>query len=431
MGNFKFALMMLIRDYKKTIFYALTMVLTIAVSFVFFNIINNDLLIDHSPITIGGGGAVIVPFSTMLSFLIIMFCCFMLFFANDFYVSRKTNDIATMELSGNSFIKSTFHLIYQSMILLLISSPLGVGLGAFFSIISNYIMYQHLDIEASIYHIPGIVYGQTLIVLAIILLIISVFASGYIYRNDLLTLLNQEKTMDFKGNNRGKIPSITYLFLYLFGIYMMFTNDHSMIAYVGPTCVGMLGAMGFLRRTLPELLKKLKKQKLLDKKYALIYISNLNYSLRRSVMLLSVITVSVTMMIAVIAGTQNSPREYITGVMGYFVIVILLVMSIVYKMINEIQMRKTFFYNLWKIGYTKKELIKIIRREVIYYYLILLIFPLIYGVIISGFFIYHQELTVIFAVEIIGIYVIPVIISTFITYYNYKKLVVLTIKGGK
>ncbi|WRK56183.1 hypothetical protein SD457_15320 [Coprobacillaceae bacterium CR2/5/TPMF4] len=80
MGNFKFAMKMLVKEYKNSLFYCLTLVFAIAVCFIFFNIINNDLLKD--PGAVSGGVSwqqVKVPFSTSLSFMIICFCCFMIF----------------------------------------------------------------------------------------------------------------------------------------------------------------------------------------------------------------------------------------------------------------------------------------------------------------------------------------------------------------
>lgn len=53
MGNFKFAMTLLVKEYKKSAFYALTMVFAIAVCFIFFNIMNNDLLADPGAV-VGG-----------------------------------------------------------------------------------------------------------------------------------------------------------------------------------------------------------------------------------------------------------------------------------------------------------------------------------------------------------------------------------------
>ena len=145
-------------------------------------------------------------------------------------------------------------------------------------------------------------------------------------------------------------------------------------------------------------------------------------------MLFSLIAGSVTGMVVIIAAYYNSPREYITAIIGYIVIVVLLITSIVYKYCMEAQTRANLFYNFWKIGYTRSELIKIVNREVFYFYLLLLVVPMIYIVIIIGRFIYYGQMTMMFSCVLVLIYVIPVIISGFLTRYNYRKLV---IKGGK
>ena len=48
MGTFKFSMRMLVKDYKKSIFYGITLVFAVAVCFVFFNIINNADLADQT-----------------------------------------------------------------------------------------------------------------------------------------------------------------------------------------------------------------------------------------------------------------------------------------------------------------------------------------------------------------------------------------------
>ena len=90
MGIFKFSMRMLVKDYKKSLFYGITLIFAVAVCFVFFNIINNPDLADQAIARSGGTWSdVQMPFSSVLSFLIICFCCFMVFFANDF-LDRKS-----------------------------------------------------------------------------------------------------------------------------------------------------------------------------------------------------------------------------------------------------------------------------------------------------------------------------------------------------
>ena len=54
MGTFKFSMRMLVKDYKKSLFYGITLIFAVAVCFVFFNIINNPDLADQAIAKSGG-----------------------------------------------------------------------------------------------------------------------------------------------------------------------------------------------------------------------------------------------------------------------------------------------------------------------------------------------------------------------------------------
>ena len=54
MGTFRFSMRMLVKDYKKSLFYGITLIFAVAVCFVFFNIINNPDLADQAIARSGG-----------------------------------------------------------------------------------------------------------------------------------------------------------------------------------------------------------------------------------------------------------------------------------------------------------------------------------------------------------------------------------------
>lgn len=70
MGTFKFSMRMLVKDYKKSLFYGITLIFAVAVCFVFFNIINNTDLADQ---TIAKSGGV---HGMMYKCLFLQFCHF-------------------------------------------------------------------------------------------------------------------------------------------------------------------------------------------------------------------------------------------------------------------------------------------------------------------------------------------------------------------
>ena len=52
MGTFKFSMRMLVKDYKKSLFYGITLIFAVAVCFVFFNIINNpEIPVTYTVVT--------------------------------------------------------------------------------------------------------------------------------------------------------------------------------------------------------------------------------------------------------------------------------------------------------------------------------------------------------------------------------------------
>ena len=97
MGNFQFSMKMLKKEYKKSVVYTLTLGMAISMTLLFFNIMENPHLMDYPQQSITWY-LTEMPFSTMISFLIIVFCAFMIMFANNFYVSRKTKEIAIMTM---------------------------------------------------------------------------------------------------------------------------------------------------------------------------------------------------------------------------------------------------------------------------------------------------------------------------------------------
>ena len=277
MGTFKFSMRMLVKDYKKSLFYGITLIFAVAVCFVFFNIINNTDLADQTIAKSGGTwNDVQMPFSSVLSFLIICFCCFMIFFANNFFLSRKTTELAIMAMSGSGYINSTMYVLYQTFTLLLLATPLGILIGRGVVPFSNAYMYQMLGVHKDPSIIPSEAYIYSFVLVAIVLSMICVLTAGFLHKNDIQTLLSQEKEMKVKRNTKKSV-SITFIAIYILGIVMMFMNPHEATAYIVPTLVGLGGAVGMIRYVLPDVVRNLKRGVFLTKRYVLISISNLNY----------------------------------------------------------------------------------------------------------------------------------------------------------
>lgn len=94
MGTFKFACKMLKREKKQAISYGVTVLFTVFVSFVFFNIINNDYLMDQTAAASGGSfSQVSVPLSSIIAFVVIIFCGLMMVYATHSFVHIRQKNL--------------------------------------------------------------------------------------------------------------------------------------------------------------------------------------------------------------------------------------------------------------------------------------------------------------------------------------------------
>lgn len=427
MGTLRFSLKMLKREYQKSLIYTLTLCLTIAVTFLFFNIINNPYLIDKATFT---GGTFSLPFSSILSFLIILFCGFMIIFANNFYISRKTKEIAIMTISGSDFIGSTLYLFYQNLIMTIIAFPFGIAIGAIVSIGVNQCIYPYIDVVAPLLYVPFSAVGDTVVCVCAIIFSQLIYASGFVYRKDIQYMLSQDKGNLLQDQRVIKLNPIVYILLYILGIVMIFTVEYTPINTLVPCFVGALGIGGIVRYCFPILFQKLKKKFFLSNQIKLIAISNLFSSLRRAIMLIGMYAVSSVLMIAIIIMQQDNPREMITATIGFIVITVLLLVSIIYKYCMEATTRRESFYNLYKLGYTHKQLVSIVKQEVCMFYITIISLPFVF-ILLSLFLAYsHQVVTLSFLLIIVIAMILPIILAALFTYVSYKKSVLKTMEEG-
>ena len=147
----------------------------------------------------------------------------MIFFANNFFLSRKTTELAIMAMSVQDYINSTMYVLYQTFTLLLLATPLGILIGRFVVPFSNAYMYQMLGVSKDPSIIPSEAYLYSFILVAIVLSMICVLTAGFLHKMIFKQFLSQEKEMKVKRNTKKSV-SLIFFGIYIFGIIMMFMN---------------------------------------------------------------------------------------------------------------------------------------------------------------------------------------------------------------
>lgn len=430
MGTFRFSMNMLKKEYKKSILYTLTLCLSIAIIFVFFNIIDNVYLLSAQEISAMSMGGIDIRFSSVLSFIIIIFCAFMIIFANNFYLSRKNKEMAILTMSGASILDITMYLFYQNLVMTIVASPIGMGLGSLLSLGVNQMIYSYMNVADVLWYIPTHTFFHTFACVMSIIFAQLIYASGYVYRKDIQYLLTQQERHILKDTRVIRIPSIFYVFLYVLGLVILWTSSYTSTVAVVPCVIGSLAIGGMIKYCFPSIFKTIKNKWLLSDKIRLISLSNLYYSLSRTYTLISLFGISSSFMIAIMITQKTNFREFITTFIGFIVIVFLLLASLLYKYSMESSTQKTAYYNLYKVGYTYKQISKIIKNEVIAFYGFLLVFPMIYIMSTLGLSYYHQDVTLFFCGIVVCILLVSVLITGVLTYLSYKKSVMNVLKEG-
>lgn len=430
MGTLRFSMHMLKKEYRKSILYTLTLCLAIAIIFVFFNIIDNVYLLSAKEAAVMSLSGSDIRFSSYLSFIIIMFCAFMIIFANNFYLSRKGKEMAILTMSGASIMDITLYLVYQNFVMTFIAFPFGMGLGSFISIGVNQMIYSYMNVVDIFWYIPVRAIFDTFICVIAIIFAQLVYASGYVYRKDIHYLLTQQERQILKDHRIIRIPSFFYVLMYLFGLVILWTSSYTSTVAVVPCFMGSITIAGIIKYCFPRLFKGIKNKWLLSDKIRLISLSNLYYSLSRSYTLISLFSISSSLMIAIMITQKDNLREFVTTIIGFIVIVFLLLASLLYKYSMEASTQKIAYYNLYKVGYSYSQLISIMKHEVMSFYVILLTFPMVYIMSSLGLSYYYHDVTLTFCSIIVCVLFVAVFMTGVLTYLSYKKSILNVLKEG-
>lgn len=430
MNILTFALMMLKKQWKESIGYVLVLMLSILVSFIFTDLIDNQLLIDGD-LAAGYGTwqSVKVPLSKGLPFIIIFVCWIMILYASQYYFNKKTKEFALLAISGSSSFDISKYSLYQVILILCIDTPIAFLIGTCLLPVIYFYMYRYLNINYIFYQVPISTYLNTLASLIPIVMVIFLSITGFIRAHSIQELTGRSQDIKEVKNKEKRLKNSVYLLIYIIGIMLMIFQKHSLVIYIAPTVIGISSMIGIINQGIPSFIKNWNNRKGIEKKYSFIALSNYSVSLRGCTYLIMCMVLLIAVLLPILISQKPYTNEYITNIMSYIVMIILLVIGIVYKFCTHILMRKKEFECLSRIGYTRIELLKIIKKEIYVLYATIILLPLPYILVIGTRFMIYEDLSIQLFIFLLGIYMIPVIISSFVTYHLYKKIMMISRKG--
>ena len=415
MGTLKFSLKMLRLDFKKCFFYGLSLVISTSIIFVFFNYIDN--------IHIGNGFDEKNGFTQVLSLIIIIIACANACFANSFFISKKTNELAIASMSGASVFALTGYILVQNFVIMLLSIPLGFGLGYIFNHFFNQYVYSILNVQANTFYISSEALVLSIIVVLTEIAALTLVNAGYAYRSEIKTLLTQDQAMNKKSNKPIKTPVIIYWIIYLMPIFLFFKISLEPMSFVVLSMLGTFGISGLLKVGISKIITHRQKSHLTSPRSLITY-GNLSYTIKTTGLLMTIIIISIILLIGFMISFIDQPKDLMIIILSYGIIIFLMSTSILYKIVLEMTSRTKLYQSLYKLGYLKKDLRAIMKKEMILLYSIILFFPSSYCILMLLRFIIAGVVEANFALLVILAYIIPISLTAFIAYFIYKRTII-------
>ncbi|PJI08192.1 ABC transporter permease [Clostridium sp. CT7] len=418
MGIYKFSLKMLKINFKQGFSYLLSVIFPIVIIFNLLNIMNNRNFNIKGQV-----GRFDVP-GSIIFFLTLLICIFT-FYANSYFVMSKSKQMAIEELSGVWPGRLAVILLFENGIIELIGCAIGIFIGILLMPEFLKLMYVVMGTNGSVFELSYSSIFETIGILIIQLGYVCIGDYGYVYSREIINLMNVNKSTHIPDTRFIKFNSRIYIITYLVPVV-------SLIIPMSPTKVALIGFVnmfftvfgiqGVLRYYFPNKILELKKEKYLSDKIKLISLSNVSKSFNQLKFLVITLAVTIELLLCCIAMFQNDARIKTICIISYVAAIVMIAVSIIYKIVLDSDFKKNVFRQLILLGYSKKQLTKIIDQELQIFYGITVGIPLFHILIFFILFLKSNIISISLTAIMLCVFLITFFITFIISHRVYKKL---------
>ena len=414
MGIIKLAFVSLKKDLSKSIFYFLTFLLTTIFIFSFFNLTFNP----YSGIHLGKDDTTFVTPIAVFVIVIAMLCVFL---ANNFYVSNKGKEISIILMSGASIYQLGFYLFLQVFTIMLCAIPLGLVLGYLLIPSINSLFMMTFKYSGQLFYLSSQTFPATFMILAFEVMWCSMLNLGYCVRSTINSMIHDKNKIDLSGLKGPQITSKVFIILYFVPMVLfLFVKDST--SYMFIALFGLIGISGLIKKVLPEYIRKRQRNNSLENSKDLISLGFFHSDIQKIFGLLLISLLSSVLLTCIIVYTIKQPLVSMVALMSYVSVMILMSLTIVFKIGMELSKRKGNFENLCRLGFSLEQLKRIIKKEIICLYCVIILIPLYYQIIILCNLLLRAKITFYLFLIILIIQIVPLFISCLLSIKLYKSI---------
>lgn len=385
---FKEAMRSLKNSLSKAVFFALTFYITTTLLFVYFNMayaatlgkpetfVNEQNLADLSQTLEKGNMA-----NLMMVFIVVI-CAIDLIFCNDFFVKNKAKELAVRLICGATYIQMAMYLLIQTVVLMLVSIPLGIvsGYGLIHLLNSLLASYgEELLITVSSYAVIEFVTVEFVVIFWT-----TILNCSFAYKSGAVLLaggnmgeMNDRNTYGL-GARMGFRIAVTAagIVLAVLPLYTFFKGSGSLAVSAVIGCAG-------LDRVITELFLPFLTRHNRKKGTSSTERITANGFLRRDIQF-SRITVyllicDLLVILTMLFSRENSRLEYLLVLVSFVSVSILQALTVMFRLETDLSSRQKQYSILSKIGTSAEGRKKIMHTEISKYYLFVILMLALYG----------------------------------------------------
>lgn len=423
MGLLKLSLVSLKKDKQKSIFYFMTFLLTTVFIFSFFNLVFNP----QANINLGKNDTTFVTPIAVFVIVIAMVCVFL---ANNFYVSNKSKEISIILMSGASVYQVGIYLFIQVFIIMLFAIPFGWLLGYLLIPIINSIFSSTFVYQGQLFYLSEETNVATATILLFEVFWCSLLNLGYCVRSTINSIIHEENKLTFAASlgqtmpfsfPRKKRSASDKLFVMLYfipAVIFVFLRDS--MSFLLFSLIGIIGVYGIIKKVIPNMIKNRQKNDSLEEPVQLMGLGFLYSDMKKIFGLLLVMLLSSILLTCVTVYTLAQPLVSMVALMSYVSVMILMSLTVVFKIGMELNKRKRNYQHMCCLGYSVIQLKQVIYMEMRWFYGIITVIPLVYQIIILGNLLLSGQIEVSLTMLILFIQIVPVWISYLLSVKLYQ-----------
>jgi hypothetical protein len=414
---FQDALKSIRKDFSKAFFYWLIFVLTTMFIYLFYNISMSDPSVN--PLNDTGN------MITYVMIMVIVLCSIDILFANDFYVKLKGKDLAVRLICGGKFYQIAGFLMIQTLLLLVLAFPLGVGLSyACIPLVNSVLSVSNHGFLVTTH--PEAFLNATVIILYVIFWIIMLNMS-FAYRNAVGLLMNPSTITSTRAEPYLRLPfvpkDVTKVFdaaLFIVPIIIIYMNRNlAVIASI----VGLVGLNGcFTNILIPWISKHISDRYMKDP----IMVATMGF-VRRDIIILKnnifLFMASAIILVSMLVNSLDNDIAMMTILISYFMMTFLQALAMMFKLGTEVSLRDRLFRTLEHIGYMHTDQETIVKKEIKHVYGIVLVLTIFYIFNILTTYTLAGDLSWKTSLFLLAGAVVPLLICQLINLFLYRKAV--------